>query len=142
MIIRAFKKEDLGGFDAQPHQQADLRRLSDEDIDVVAQAETFTLWHPEHGAVAVIGFIPIWPGHRAWAWSFLSTRAGKCMAAITRAAEDLMLATEYRFIEATVADGFEQGHRWLKLLGFHAIAPHITGWLPDGRDGAHYMRVQ
>ena len=67
--------------------------------------------------VACAGFEEHWNG-RSGAWAVLSDRAGKHMVALTRAVRLALLNHSAERIETTVLEGFEEGVRWAKVLGF------------------------
>ena len=91
--------------------------------------------------LAVGGFVEQWP-QRAEMWSYIDSDCGKHFVGLHRAALGLLDACEYRRIEATVRADFDEGHRWLKMLGFQLEAPLMRAHLPTGEDSALYARVK
>lgn len=81
-----------------------------------------------------------WPG-RGEAWVVLSGSAGKELVAIHKATEALLASCGIKRIEATVDRNFQQGHRWVKLLGFKLEANRMVAYFPNGNDGSLYARV-
>ena len=91
--------------------------------------------------LAVGGLAECWPG-RAAAWCYLSRDAGFVLARLSRLALKELAEAPYARIEAYADAGFPQAHRWLGLLGFALEAPRLKGFLPGGRDGSLFARVQ
>lgn len=80
--------------------------------------------------------------HRALAWSLISSKCcGNDMIALTRIVKRYLSETKYDRIEAVVRDGFEQGHRWIKLLGFECETPNgMKNWIGSGKNAYLYAR--
>lgn len=79
---------------------------------------------------------------RALAWMLVSNRA---------TASDLIFTTQYarkiipdfgfRRIEAIVREGFANGFRWARLLGFRLETENgMSGWFKDGQKGYLFAR--
>lgn len=62
------------------------------------------------------GLIPIRP-HRAVAWLILSGDAAPYMLAIARKARRVVLASAFKRVELTVAEGNTQGFRFAEMIG-------------------------
>lgn len=94
----------------------------------------FTALHGET-VLACAGVVEVWAG-RALAWALIAEDAGRHMLGIHRAVSGFLMQAPYRRIEATVDEGFEAGHRWLRLMGFVLETPNgMRGFNPDGRGG-------
>lgn len=94
--------------------------------------------------VAVAGLVTVWPG-RAHLSALLSDEFGSGSAFILLHREALrrLEASPIARIEATVDDDFEQGHRWLGMLGFQLETPlGMKGYMPDGRTSYLYARTK
>lgn len=93
--------------------------------------------------VAVAGIVTVWPG-RAHLSALLSADLadGNQFLMLHRETLRRVEALPHRRVEATVDDRFEEGHRWLAMLGFHLETPMgMSGYMPDGRTSFLYARV-
>jgi hypothetical protein len=70
---------------------------------------------------------------------FLSTHAATKMLSLTRIAERFIGCAGKRRLYATTEMNFEQGQRWLKLLGFEQIKA-MPGYGADGSDHLLFSR--
>lgn len=68
-------------------------------------------------AMAIAGVMPLYE-HIGLAWALIDKRAGPYMLPITRAVRADLEERFYPRIEIHVLRGFEQAHRWAKMLGF------------------------
>lgn len=66
--------------------------------------------------IGCAGLIPIRP-HRAMAWALLGGRLGPHMGEVVRKIRRVVAAAPYRRVEFTVAEGFNNGHRFARALG-------------------------
>lgn len=90
--------------------------------------------------IASAGIIPQWE-NRALAWALISATAGKHFVVIHKAIRRFFVLHNYKRIETAVDCSFEQGHRWMKMLGFEREG-RMRAFMPDGRDCDLYARVQ
>ncbi len=90
--------------------------------------------------LACAGVIRAWPG-RALAWALIGQEAGAHFVALTRAVRRYMDMIPDRRVEAVTDSNFEQGHRWLRMLGF-AHEGRLRLYTPDGRDVDLYARLR
>lgn len=128
---------DLVGFKPQAAQAADI------DCDAL-QSAFGNSWTALVGGrpIACAGLVEVWEG-RAYAWALLATDVGPHLLAVTREIRSRLAATPCRRIEMAVADGFDAGCRWARLLGFYCETPQpMRGYLPDGRAAWLYARVK
>lgn len=88
--------------------------------------------------VACGGTLQHWPG-RHTAWTYLNKDTGRHMVAITKAVQSKLVPVKGR-IELTVLHGFEQGHRWARILGFEVETPEMLGFGPNGETHTGYVR--
>lgn len=91
--------------------------------------------------LAVGGVTPLWE-NRALAWTFIDRDAGPHFAAIHKATKALLDLCPYRRIEADTPCDFEQGHRWLRMLGFQMEAERMRAHRVDGGDSSLYALVK
>jgi RimJ/RimL family protein N-acetyltransferase len=125
----------------QPAQQY-LHRIVDVRADFTELSEQGLAWTAEHEGriLAIAGLQPQWE-NRAIAWALVSGAAGSHFWAIHSAVRNFLNSAPYRRIEATVDVGFEQGHRWIKMLGFE-IEGYMRAYRPDGADMLLYAKVK
>lgn len=92
--------------------------------------------------VGAAGVAPIWPG-RGICWALIGDVPRRAWPAITRHIEAELPKLEamgFRRLEASVLDGHEAGHRWIKRLGFNS--PHkAEAFGPDGASHWLYARL-
>lgn len=84
-------------------------------------------------AIICGGVIPQGDG-RGLAWSLISEKMhGAKMIAATRAAQNCIDNSGFRRVECIVRDGFQQGFRWARMLGFTCETPEgMINWYPNG----------
>ena len=115
-----------------PEMSADLSRLAQKGLAFTAE---------QHGDVlAIAGVTPQWE-NRALAWALIGDCAGQHFPSIHKAVRRFLERAPYRRIEASVDVGFEQGHRWIKMLGFE-IEGYMRAYRPDGADMLLYARIK
>lgn len=136
MVIVPFKAEHLLGLRLQP-AQVSAPLVTAEQAAGLGHAYTALV---DDRPVACAGLYELWPG-RALAWAYVGVDAGHEFIAITRAVRRHLEAASWRRVEAYVDAGFENGHRWVKALGF-GFDGLLRGFMPDGRDMALYSRVR
>jgi RimJ/RimL family protein N-acetyltransferase len=86
------------------------------------------------------GVIKQWD-NRAIAWALISEFSGKNFVGIHRAVSRFLDLSEFNRIEAFVDADFEQGHRWIQMLGFEREG-YMRQFSPDGRDSVLYARLK
>lgn len=91
--------------------------------------------------VAVMGLLELWK-NRALAWSFVGKDAGPCFPLMTKIGLKALEMAPFRRIEADTPCEFEEGHRWLKLLGFKLEAECMEAYLPHGGNSSLYAKVK
>jgi hypothetical protein len=140
MIVRQFAPADLMMLALQPHQRALTAEVATPEYagELAKHGASFTV-ADESGIVAVIGLIKQWDGCER-AYAFLAETAGYHMLSITRKISDHLDKCGIRRIEAVVEEDFENGHRWVKLLGFHVEAPLMEKYWND-RNAVLYARI-
>lgn len=80
---------------------------------------------------------------KALAWCLIGTKLeGVDMIPATKIVRRQIAASGFRRIEAIVKEGFDQGFRWIKLLGFKCETPDgMLNWFEDGTRGYLFARV-
>lgn len=140
MKVVPFKKEHLDGLLVQPAQKHVQEWVKTVNYGVLEGPSAYSVF--ENGeCLGCGGLTEVWPG-RAQIWSILSAGAGKHLTAITKITKRVLNISPWRRIEATVDCDFEQGHRWVRILGFTLEAERMTAYMPDGKDVALYARIR
>jgi hypothetical protein len=85
------------------------------------------------------GIYEVWPD-RGLAWALLAQDAGSKMLVLHRLAQRALDVCPLRRVEADVLDTHEEGHRWMRLLGFRNEGMRRRYW--QGADYALYARVR
>lgn len=138
MRIERFLPVDLRLMEVQAEQRLGMELMTPEQAQMVAAAEAYTGWVGDKPVICA-GVLPMWEG-REIAWAFIADGCSSNFVSIHRAVDRFFRWRRTARIETTVACDFEQGHRWVKLLGFECEAPRMRAWGRDGRDYALYAR--
>lgn len=88
--------------------------------------------------IACGGTIMQWPGRHV-AWLYNGPMSAEHMLWLTREALRVIEAAKGR-VEMTVREGFTEGHRWARLLGFRVETPLMEGYAADGAAHVGYVR--
>lgn len=142
MIVRAFNPEDLRSIRLQP-AQAWLRKTIEQPgyLKRVQAGESYTA-EDMRGVLSVGSLFTIWPG-RVELCALLSELVGPSELLSLHRAVRRFLSGSHGRIEATVDGAFEDGHRWMRLLGFTLETPDgMKGYLPNGGTSYLYARFQ
>lgn len=144
MIITAFQPEHLKELRLQP-AQAWMQPFVDEPTyaETLMRADSYTVFLGG-SVVAIAGLMTIWPGRAHLSALVADAFAdGSSFVRLHRETLRRIQASPITRIEATVDDAFEEGHRWLKLLGFKLETPlGMRGYMPDGRTSYLYARCK
>ncbi len=140
MIVRDWKKEDIGRIKVQESQLDILGSLDDLDIEPLAKIGLVKTIEQDNNVLCVLGLSPQWT-NRAIAWAVLSETSGNHFIKLHRIARNLFNSFDFRRIEATVDVNFKQGHRWMKMLGFEPEG-YMKAYTPTGGDQILYARVR
>jgi hypothetical protein len=144
MNIVAFKPEHLKQLslqDAQEYFGAEIQREGyGEYLRDAGQAFTAIAGGRILGCG---GCVEVWD-NRAQIWALVAKDAGRHMVGIHRAVEGFLKQAKWRRIEAAVDAGFDEGLRWIELLGFYNETPHapLRAYRPDGGDCYLFARVR
>ena len=142
MRIERFKPEHLAQLELQDSQAYFCGQIAAPEYAESLVSPTSFTGMVDGKVIACAGCLEVWSG-RAIAWALVSKDAGQHMMQLHRAVAGYMMAAPYRRIEAWVDDGFEAGHRWLKMLGFTLETPvAMQGFRPDGGACFLYARVK
>lgn len=141
MIVRPMVAEDIDRIELQSAQGYSCGTM--ETYDFAPLIEANLAWAAEHDGeiVALGGFYVFWE-NRSVAWALISRTAGSVFPSLHK--HVLKSINEWgktcRRVEITVDVGFEQGHRWAKMLGF-TVEGYLKAFRPDGGDVILYSRV-
>lgn len=128
----------------QAAQLALVDTITDDYLEALEDplnATCFTLIEGDKPLVC-FGMIEIWE-KRAYAWALLDESAKFHLTKITKIIRRVLdyYSKEMRRIEGAVDCDFQEGHRWMKLLGFTLECDRMKAYRPDGRDAALYAKV-
>lgn len=141
MIVRPMVAEDIKKIELQSAQTYSCGTM--EDYDFAPLIEANLAWAAEHEGeiVALGGFYVFWE-NRSVAWALLSSKAGPVFNHLHKHISRSInkFGETCRRIEITVDVGFDQGHRWAKMLGF-TVEGYMRAFRPDGGDVILYAKV-
>lgn len=106
----------------------------------MADGDAWTLLEENVIPVASAGVYEIWP-NRAFAWAILTRDCGPYLLRFTREIIAFLDRCPYRRVETYVLDGFENGVKWMKTLGFK-VEGQARAYTPEGFDVLLYARVR
>lgn len=89
----------------------------------------------------IAGLVPYW-GLRAEAWAIFRPGHRKHFYTLHKEVKRYLDTCPFRRIEATVECEFENGHRWIRALGFTLEAPRLKLYFPDGKDASLYALIK
>jgi len=141
MQVVPYKAEHMDQLDMQEAQQylavyldARLRKSLEGDF-------SFTLLDGDE-VLCCAGIVEQWQ-NRGMVWAYIANGIGPGrFTVLHQHAKRLLDIAPFDRIEAAVDDGFEEGHRWVRALGFTLEAPLMRRYRPDGGDSALYARVR
>ena len=140
MNVLTFKAEHLADMALQEAQAYLSTWVKPEMAEALEEHPSYS-GEVDGRIVVCSGIVPIWMG-RAMAWAYLAPDAGQHFLAIHREVKRFLDNCYLQRIEATVDIDFEQGHRWMKLLGFKLEAPCMRAYRPDGGNCSLYARIR
>lgn len=140
MEVVPFKAQHFWSLPVQPAQEYVMDYVAPGEIAGLEKQASFSC--VDGGDVFMCyGWVPVY-ATRAMLWAYISKDAGPKFASLHRIALDLINRLQFRRLEMEVDHGFEQGHRWAKMLGFTCEAPLLKGFRLDGGDSSLYARVR
>lgn len=112
--------------------------FSPADLEVLEAQDNWTILFDDE-PIFCGGVVQSWPGRYA-AWALIRHDAAPHMRFITRRTRELLHWRKGR-IEVTVREDFENGHRWVKLLGFKVENPPgiLKHYGPEGEAHVSYV---
>lgn len=140
MIVVPYKKEHMAALKLQSAQLCNLDWMPEHQAELLESFQSFSALDGEE-ILACAGCLEIWPG-RFQIWAFMAENIGRRFISVHRYVTRYLELLEYRRLEAEVATDFEQGHRWVKLLGLDVESPRMRKYFPDGSDATLYVRTR
>ena len=141
MIIVPYNRTHLYELQPQEHQAHVMSIVTPEQAKTLETKWAFTGKDNDGKVLICAGVIEVW-ANRGLAWTYIDKDAGKHFKAIHNASKRFFDYCPLNRIEATVHVNFEQGHRWMRLLGFTLEAKVMRMFLPNGEDMALYAKVK
>lgn len=144
MIVVPFRAEHLEGMRVQKAQERIVPMINDWKYrrELQSAGVAWSLINEDSlEVIACAGVIDCGFG-RGQAWSILSNEANKYLITITKEILKKMDSLSFKRLEITVADGFSQGHRWAKILGFKCDTPNGMECYVDGIKDYLYSRIR
>jgi hypothetical protein len=141
MIVRPWQRGDSERVLVQQAQRYS-GDLADVSQDLTPLSEVGLAWTGEHDGLVIGcgGLLPVWE-NRAIAWMLIGENAGPHFAAVHKHVKRFLDRCPYRRIEAHVDVGFEQGIRWMAMLGFE-LEVYRRAFRPDGADMLEFVRIR
>lgn len=141
IYLTSFRGEHLNRMTVQPAQRWLQENVAAEELRGLEGPYSATLMEDGMPLICA-GVIPYWPT-RALAWSFLSDKVGpRNFRAVHEQAKKFLDGLPYKRLEASVDVDFENGHRWMRALGFKVETPLQEAFQPDGKDSVGYVRIR
>lgn len=95
-----------------------------------------------NGDVAFVGGVVQYWENRAEAWAIFRPGLREHFIALHKEVKSYFRSCPFLRIEATVECEFENGHRWIRALGFTLEAPRLKSYFPDGKDASLYALIK
>jgi len=93
------------------------------------------------GIVACAGIVQYWGG-RGEAWAIINKLSKRQFLVLHRVVKNYLDQAPFHRVEATVFKAFENGHRWMKTLGFTLEAETLKAYSENKQDYSLYARVK
>lgn len=139
-----FKARHIREFDTQAAQVAELGLATPEVADYLeASAYSFSGLY-EGECIGSAGVQRRWGGYGD-AWALFGNIPRPSWTAITREVIrvlDEALQDDFSRIDTHILDGFSQGHRWARMLGFSMVRHPMRNWGPNGETYWLYERLR
>lgn len=140
MDVVPFEPEHLDEIMLQP-SQADVFSYFDATYGRALKATGPCFTGVKDGRIlGCAGVVKQWE-NRAVAWSLLAGDIGNDFISIHKAVSRFLDMCEFNRVEAYVDADFEQGHRWIRMLGFTPEG-RMRQFNPNGSDAVMYARLK
>lgn len=106
-----------------PEQQYAYELFSNPDYhSLLTSGPSFTVVSKEAEVIACLGLYAITP-QVLKGWALISNRSGAYMGTLTRKVHSFLEELKAPRVETVVVEGFDAGHKWMRLLGFKCETP-------------------
>lgn len=139
--IVPFKKEHFHRMNLHPVFENIRPYMTDEMLTIMEKEKYAYSLIRDGEILACSGITTIWQD-RGEAWTFFGNISKPDFLFVFRAVKKFLDLCEMKRIEASILEGFDASHRWIKLLGFTLEAPSRPKYTPDGKNYALYARIK
>lgn len=140
MDVVPFEPEHLDTIMLQPSQQHFFNYFDPTyALSLKQVGPCFTAIH-ENRVLGCAGLVKQWE-NRAIAWALLSGDIGNEFIRVHRAVARFLDLTEFDRVEAFVDADFDEGHRWIEMLGFEREG-YMRRFSPNSNDSVLYARLK
>lgn len=140
MTVEPFKAFHIDLLRAQGVQHAQLREISNVPATYASVPPGPAVTAFDGDRVVLCGGIAIKAVQRGDCWALLSEHAGAHMAWLHYAVKRFITMQRWQRLEATVEENFDQGCRWVELLGFE-FEGRMRSYGLNGETHMRYARV-
>ncbi|MEO2140940.1 MAG: hypothetical protein ABGX63_02035 [bacterium] len=135
-----FREEHVEDLLAQPAQARMSQKITPKIAKMLEGHPSFTAMDGDIpvGAAGII----VGNGHRGMAWAYLTEVPTRKFITIHKGVLQFLEGCYVPRLEMTVDCGFEEGHRWARLLGFTLEAEVMRSWNVVGEDVSLYARIR
>jgi hypothetical protein len=140
MKVVPFDPDHIQQIMVQPWQQKFFSYFDESYATVLQQAGPSFSGIKDGRVLGCAGLVKQWE-NRAVAWSLLAGDVGSDFIRVHRAVDRFLELSDFNRIEAFVDANFEQGHRWIQMLGFEPEG-YMKQFNPDGGDALMYARLK
>ena len=91
--------------------------------------------------LGIVGAMKLWED-RAEVFALLDQNCRDKFIVIHRVVKRLLDLSPFKRLEAAVDVHFEEGHRWIEMLGFKLESEKMHAYFPNGKDASLYARVR
>lgn len=140
MKVVPFEPEHLDTIMLQPSQQRFFNYFTPDYAKALKVSGPCFTGIDGNRVLGCAGLVKQWE-NRAIAWALLSGDIGTDFIRVHRAVFRFLDLSDFNRVEAFVDAGFEQGHRWIQMLGFEQEG-YMKQFNPDGGDAVLYARLK
>lgn len=141
MRLERYEPKHLGTLLNQPHLAYLGPYLKGDPSEALAQHRYAYTGLLDGEVLFCAGLMEYWE-NRAEAWAVLKEDLGANFIAVHNMVKRFLEIIPHRRIEAIVDFNFEEGHRWVRALGFKREAPLLKHYRPDGGDCTLYVKLR
>jgi hypothetical protein len=141
MTVEPFQPYHIDLLRAQGVQSAQLGEVSIVPATSVIQPPGPALTVFDQDRVVLCGGVIMQAPGRGECWALMTEGAGKYMHWLHFAAKRFISIQRWRRLEASVPQGFGQGCRWVKLLGF-SFEGELKNYGPQGETYLRFARYE